>query len=129
MVLVVALPCPRGLPEAPGEGHDDESHHRGVSVSDKPSDEDRQIIEKTARRLVEMRLATPAVFVLETMRPLTFVASQGLLFLQPIIESFLTVPEYRAFQQMLEDRENVDHLMEQIEQFEDERIAAQRKKR
>jgi len=93
------------------------------------ADDDQRIIEKTARRLVDMRLAAPAIFVLESMRPLSFVASQGLLFLQPIIESFLSVPEYRSFQRMLEKRENLDRLMAQIEQFEDERIAAPRKKK
>ena len=97
-------------------------------MPEQPSDEDRRIIEKTARRLVEMRLAAPALFMLESMRPLSFVASQGLLFLQPIVESFLTVPEYQSFQRMLEKRENIDRLVEHIEQYEDERIAAPREK-
>jgi hypothetical protein len=89
------------------------------------ADEHQRIIEKTARALVDRRLGTPALFVLESMRPLSFVASQGLLFLQPIVESVLTIPEYRAFQRMLEDRKNIDRLVEQIEAFEDERLKAQ----
>ena len=88
-------------------------------------DEDERIIAKTARALVDRRLAAPAIFVLESMRPLSFVASQGMLFLQPIVESILTIPEYQSFQRMLEDRENIDRLVEQIEEFEDERLAAQ----
>ena len=95
-------------------------------MPEEPSEQERRIIEKTARRLVDMRMAAPAIFVLESMKPLSFVASQGLLFLQPIVESILTVPEYQAFQRMLENRENVERLLQRIEEMEDERLAARR---
>ena len=99
-------------------------------AEDQPDgDEDARIIEKTARAVVERRLAAPALFLLESMRPLSFVASQGLLFLQPIVESILTIPEYQSFQRMLEKRENIERLVEKIEELEDERIAARAKKK
>ena len=98
-------------------------------MPDEPSDDERRIIEKTARLIVERRLAAPALFLLESMRPLSFVASQGLLFLQPIVEHILTVPEYQSFQRMLERRENIDRLVEQIERFEDERLASRTKRK
>jgi hypothetical protein len=101
----------------------------GAPPSEGDPDEDGRIIEKTARALVDRHLAAPAIFMLESTRPLSFLASQGMLFLQPIVESVLTIPEYDSFQRMLERRENIGRLIEQIEELEDERITSEARDR
>ena len=82
-----------------------------------------QLIERVAQRLVELRMGIPAVFMLEATRPLSFVASQALIVFEPIVGAIFNIAEYRQFQQMMEDRANIDRLMNRIEELEDHRPA------
>ncbi len=82
-----------------------------------------QLIERVAQRLVELRLGMPAVFVLEATLPLSFVASQAMIVFEPIIQSVFNIADYREFQQMMEDRSNIERLMTRIEQLEEQRGA------
>ncbi len=66
----------------------------------------------------------PAVFVLEATLPLSFVASQALIVFEPIIQSVFNIADYRKFQQMMEDRTNIERLMTRIEQLEEQRGTA-----
>ncbi|MGQ9730922.1 MAG: hypothetical protein ACUVX8_06550 [Candidatus Zipacnadales bacterium] len=92
-------------------------------LTDKPTDE--ELIERIARELVARRLAAPATFLLESSRPLSFLASQGLILLGPFVDAALEVPHYDAFVRMIECRENVEKLIERIEQLEEERLRGQ----
>lgn len=82
-----------------------------------------QLIERVAQRLVELRMGAPALFMLEATRPLSFVASQAMIVFEPIVGAIFNVAEYRQFQQMMEDRANIDRLMNRIEELEDRRAA------
>ena len=95
-------------------------------MCDETSTEDQRIIDKVAARIVDKGLAAPAIFLLESSKPLSFVASQGMLFLQPFVEAVLRTRDYEAFQQMLEKRENVEKLLQKIEELEDDRLARRR---
>ena len=53
--------------------------------------------ERLARRIVARGLATPAIFALESMKPLSFLGSQFLVFVQP----FYSAPDWID---VLEDR-------------------------
>jgi len=76
-----------------------------------------------AQEVVSRRLAAPATFLLESSRPLSFVASQGLVVLGPFVDAALDVPSYDAFVRMIEKRENVDKLLERIEELEEHRLS------
>ena len=65
-------------------------------------------------------MATPALIMLETFRPLNFVGSQVLHFFHPIVSAILTTDAYRNFTEFLERRGSVDYLCQRIEQLEDE---------
>ncbi|RKZ00671.1 MAG: hypothetical protein DRQ10_03735 [Candidatus Hydrothermota bacterium] len=78
------------------------------------------LIEKIARRVVEWRLSVPAIVMLESSKPLSFLASQLLVFFDPIVKSFLTVRDYDRFVEMLEDRSNIERLIQRIEELEDQ---------
>ena len=83
---------------------------------------EEELIDRTAQEIVQRRLAAPAVFLLESSRPLSFIASQGLVFLGPFIDAAFEVPQYDAFCRMIESRENVEKLTRRIEALEEERL-------
>ncbi len=82
-----------------------------------------------AREVVARRLAAPATFLLESSKPISFIASQGLVVLGPFVDAALDVPAYDAFVRMIEKRENVDKLLTRIEELEEERLAEARRPR
>jgi hypothetical protein len=80
-----------------------------------------QLIERVAQRLVALRMGVPALFMLEATRPLSFVASQAMIVFEPIVGAIFNVAEYRQFQRLMEDRGNIERLMNRIEELEDQR--------
>ncbi|MGQ9705522.1 MAG: hypothetical protein ACUVWP_00775 [bacterium] len=74
-----------------------------------------ELIEKIATEIVERDLTAPAVFLLESSKPLSFIGSQVLLFLEPIIQSIFEFKSYRDIRVLFEDRENVERLIQRIE--------------
>jgi len=90
---------------------------------------DEELLEAVARRIAGRGLAVPAVFFLESTKPLSFVGSQALIFLQPFVEAFLTIRNYERFAALLENRENVEHLIQRMEALEEEGRAARKQAR
>lgn len=86
-----------------------------------PLERKRALIEKLAKEIVDRRLAVPAILFLETVKPLSFLGSQALIFIEPIVQSIFSLKSYREITLMLENRENVELLMQEIEQRERER--------
>ncbi len=78
-------------------------------------------IRELARRAVEMGLGPLAIVILEGLRPLTFVGASLMVFLEPFAEVFVPPERYRRFIGLLEDRRNVERLIEEIERLQDER--------
>jgi len=87
------------------------------------------LMDRLARRVVALQMAAPAVFMLETSKPLSYIASQALIVLEPIVQSVFEFRDYQTLQQMMEKRENVEKLIRRIEDLEDERIDAERAER
>ena len=83
--------------------------------------QEREVLTRLADEVVRRRMAVPAIFVLETMRPLSFIASQGLIFFEPIVRTMLSLKDYDVFARALERRENVDWLVRYLEEREDAR--------
>ncbi len=90
---------------------------------------DAELLDAIAGRVVRMRLAVPAIFFLESTKPLSFVGSQVLVFLEPFVQAFLTVRHYERFTRMMEDRRNVEKLIQRVEALdEEERIKEKRER-
>lgn len=85
---------------------------------DIPLERKRALIEKLAQEIVDRRLAVPAILFLETVKPLSFLGSQALIFIEPIVQSIFSFKSYREVTLMMENRENVELLMQEIEQRE-----------
>lgn len=77
--------------------------------------EDLALLERVAARVVELHLEVPAVLTLESVRPLSFVAGQAMVFFQPMVQALLRFDDYRRFAALLERRESLERLTSLIE--------------
>ncbi len=78
----------------------------------------KELLEKIADQIVKRKMTVPAIMFFESIKPLSFVGSQALVFLQPIIQAFLNRREYDEIVLMMEERENVEKLLCEIERQE-----------
>lgn len=77
-----------------------------------------EVLQKVADKLLERRLEAPAILLLESVKPLSFIASQGLVFLGPLLQPLLSVKDYDLFAEAVERRENVEWLIRRLEEGE-----------
>lgn len=84
----------------------------------------REVLGKVAEGLVARRLTAPAIFMLESALPLTYVASQALVLLRPFVQAIIGIQDYEVFAAALESRENVEWLVQQLEAGEERRTGA-----
>jgi hypothetical protein len=89
--------------------------------------EDQALLERLARRVVELRLETPALLTLETARPLSVLAGQAMLFFEPFAQALFRLPHYRRVAALVERREALEALAGMIERATDERERAGKK--
>ena len=92
-------------------------------------DDYTDLIEKIAKKVVDWRLTAPAIVVLESSKPISFVASQVLVFFDPIVKSFFNIRDYERFYTMIEDRENLERLIVAIEEEENRRHQKKREEK
>jgi hypothetical protein len=94
----------------------------GIYIDSHPPSPERQaeLLKKIADQIVKRKLTTPAIMFFESVKPLSFVGSQALVFLQPIVQAFLNRKEYDEIVLMMEERENVEKLLCEIERQEAE---------
>tara|TARA_B100001029_G_C14891143_1_gene355489 strand:+ start:153 stop:419 length:267 start_codon:yes stop_codon:yes gene_type:complete len=76
---------------------------------------DKNTISHFAIKIVEKGLSVPAIFLLESTKYISFIAGQTLIFLGPILTVFVNDKKYYSFIQLLEKRENIEFLINQIE--------------
>ena len=78
--------------------------------------EDVARIERLAARVVELRLETPAILALESARPLRLVASQSLVFFEPLVQSLFPMTEWRRWSELAARPEALEALVRAIEE-------------
>ncbi|MBM3322477.1 hypothetical protein FJY69_03225, partial [candidate division WOR-3 bacterium] len=84
-------------------------------ASDVPAERRDEILGKIARKVVDLRLTPVAIVILESSKPLSFVGSQMMVFLQPVITAVFPFRQYDEVTALLEDRANVEALIQTIE--------------
>ena len=67
-----------------------------------------------------MRLTVPAIFLLESSKPLAFLGGQLLVFLEPFIQTLFNFKQYQRFAFLMENRDNWERLLRKIEDLEEE---------
>jgi len=89
--------------------------------------EEKAVLEKVAHKVVDRRMAVPAILFLESVKPLNYIGSQALVFFEPIVQSLFNFKDYDTFRQALEKRETIEILLRKIEEYDAD--ASQREKR
>ena len=90
------------------------------------TDEDRELLDRLARKVVARKMTMPAVLFLQSVRPLNAIGSQAMVFLRPFLTGLFKPDEYDRTAAILERREGIGALVDAIEAAEaDEPGAAQ----
>jgi hypothetical protein len=84
-----------------------------------PQEED-EVLEKVARKVVQWRMAVPAILFLESVKPLNYIGAQVMVFFEPIVQSLFNFKYYEIFRIAMERRENVENLLQKIEKHDAE---------
>ncbi len=91
--------------------------------------DDEALLDAIAGRIARMGLGVPAIFFLESSKPLSFLGSQFLVFIEPFVKTFIDIKNYDKFTLMMEDRNNVERLIQKVEQLEETVKEEQRQKK
>jgi hypothetical protein len=89
-----------------------------------PADRD-QLLDRLASEVTRRRMETPAILALELQRPLTFLGSQALVVFTPMLAPAFGLQNVQRLQKLLEDRENLDRLIDRIEEQSARRAASE----
>lgn len=79
-------------------------------------EQSEELIKDLTQQISRWKLTTPALVLLQVARPLSFVASQGLLLCQPVLGFFYETPKIEGYAELLADRANLDRLVTRIEE-------------
>ncbi len=79
-----------------------------------------EIFDRVAKRIVGLGMTVPAILFLESSRPLSFIGSQFLLFLDPFVRIFLNSGDYAGFAEAIGERDNFELFIQKIEKFQSE---------
>lgn len=82
-------------------------------------DEQQDVLARVAEQIKKRGLVTPALFALESSRPFSFIASQALVVFGPLIQAILSITDFEIFCDALENRANLDWLIERLETDDD----------
>tara|TARA_Y100000814_G_scaffold244648_1_gene189621 strand:+ start:99 stop:359 length:261 start_codon:yes stop_codon:yes gene_type:complete len=76
---------------------------------------DKKLIIEFAEKIVQRGLSVPAIFLLESTKYISFIAGQTLIFFGPILTIFIKDKKYYDFIDLIEKKENIEMLIDQIE--------------
>jgi len=101
-------PLETSLPEA------DEDVTPGFDVTKRQRD---AMIEHLAQKVVSSGMEIPAVMMLEMSKPVSFILSQAVLILGPVLYMFMGTERVDGFAGFLNSRENLEMLIKRIEEL------------
>ncbi len=82
------------------------------------TDDDRQLLSKIADKVVSRRMTTPAVLFLSSVKPLSSIGSQTMVFLRPFLVPLLNAADYDRVADIMDRREGAEALIDAIEAAE-----------
>lgn len=85
------------------------------------SEADREMLARLALAIARRRMVAPAVIFLESLRPLSYVGSQAMLFLRPFLTPLFNAASYDRLAEILERREGIEELVKAIERVDEDR--------
>ena len=113
------------LPKIDGQSIRQEFKHAfrvGTSHENKTlSEKELAVILKLAAVIQKRKLTLPATMFLECTQPLNYIGSQMMVFFRPFLTFFFTPAEYDIFQGVLEKREGIKRIIEELEKIDTHR--------
>jgi len=88
----------------------------------KLTEKQAELLDKLAQKVVGYKMTVPAIMFLETVKPLSYVGSQTMVFFEPMVKAVFNVAEYDEIRILMEDRRNVEELLVRIEKFDREAL-------
>jgi hypothetical protein len=79
-----------------------------------------EIFDRIAGRVVELGMTVPAILFLESSKPLSFIGSQLLLFMDPFVRIFLNSGDYAEFAEAIGNRDKFELFIQKIEKLQGE---------
>ena len=79
------------------------------------SDDDRALLDRIAEGVKRRGLIEPAIFALESLKPLSFLGSQALHAVRPIAAATIGARHLERLARILERRDGVEELVKRIE--------------
>lgn len=94
----------------------------GLIMPDQLTEIEKQdLMKKISTEIVKRQLTLPVIIFLESIRPLSYIGSQAMVFFNPLVQIVFPTKMYGQLQLFFEDRENMEKLIQAIE-AEDERF-------
>ena len=90
-------------------------------ASDVSAERREELFTRIAQKIVDLRLTPIAVVMLESSKPLSFVGSQLMVFIQPIFTAVFPFHQYDEIAALMEEKQNIELLVAKIEQLEEQR--------
>ena len=87
----------------------------------------QKILSKFAKEISDRGMSVPAIFFLESTKYISFIGSQFLVFLGPVATCFINNSKYYNFAEILEDRNNIEFLLDEIERLNIDTIKCTKK--
>ena len=79
--------------------------------------DDKNFLTGIAKRIIELKLVTPAIFFFEMAKPLNFIGSQTMVFFGPIISAFVKTDGYYRAAELFESNVSVEFLISELERL------------
>lgn len=86
-----------------------------------------EIVEKVSLYIVKRRMASAAIMVIESLRPLHNIGSQLMYFLAPFAEVIFNPKEYQEFAALLEKEVYIKLLLNRLDELDAEYFLEERK--
>lgn len=88
------------------------------NAADKYSAEEKELLDKLAKKVVHWKMTAPAIMALESVKPLNYIGSQAMVFFEPMVQTIFNLKDYDTVREMLERRETIEMLLLRIEFFD-----------
>ena len=88
-----------------------------------------EMLRKIAQKVVQWQMTVPAILFLESFKPLNYIGSQAMVFLEPFVGAVFDLKDYNLFRQMMEKRENVERLLQKIEELDAVQLEKERQQK
>lgn len=100
-----------------------------TSFEDELTEKQLKLLNKLADKVVRLRMTTPAILFLESVRPLNFVGSQVMVFFAPLVRGFFELPEWEELRLILERRESISYFLDLVEKREGDYLIEEKKRK